>query len=436
MATVNFRLRSKANKNVTIYVYLSMGRGSIISTKSGFTVNPKDWSETTNKPKQNTDINKQTFNSLNKLEGCIYGELNNANKEGRIIDLDWLKQTIDNCFDRVKKDDIGLLVNHIQYIIDNANTRKIKGSSKIGLSKRRIAGYGTFLGVISEYQKVIRKQIHLLDIDKTFVDKFINYLINKKNYSKNYAGKQVDNLKTVCLDAQGMGIDTNPFVGNIESFKENNDERFIVTLSFDEIRQIRNADIKNEALLNVRKWLLIGCEIGQRASDLLNITSDNIRHVKGGLFIDIVQQKTGKSVTVAVLDPLVVDLVENDFPYKISTQKLNKHLKTLCSDAEINQVIEGKKYDKETKRKKLGFYPKHQLVTSHSFRRSFATNYYKKIPTPILINITGHSKESMFLEYINRREDKDENANLFMQFYEQIHAKKEPVLKVVKNKIN
>jgi integrase len=168
----------------------------------------------------------------------------------------------------------------------------------------------------------------------------------------------------------------------------------------------------------------------------LNITSDNIRHVKGGLFIDIVQQKTGKSVTVAVLDPLVVDLIENDFPYKISTQKLNKHLKTLCSDAEINEVIEGKKYDKETKRKKLGFYPKHELVTSHSFRRSFATNYYKKIPTPILINITGHSKESMFLEYINRREDKDENANLFMQFYEQIHAKKEPVLKVVKNKIN
>ena len=30
-------------------------------------------------------------------------------------------------------------------------------------------------------------------------------------------------------------------------------------------------------------------------------------------------------------------------------------------------------------------------------RRSFASNYYGKIETPLLMNITGHSKESTFL---------------------------------------
>jgi hypothetical protein len=34
--------------------------------------------------------------------------------------------------------------------------------------------------------------------------------------------------------------------------------------------------------------------------------------------------------------------------------------------------------------------------------------------TSILIGITGHSKESLFLQYINER-DKDANADLFCQ---------------------
>ena len=84
-------------------------------------------------------------------------------------------------------------------------------------------------------------------------------------------------------------------------------------------------------------------------------------------------------------------------------------------------------------RKVLDFYPKHELITTHSFRRSFATNYYKQIPTGVLIGITGHSKESLFLEYINKREDKDANADLFMKFYEQINKDKEPQLRLVKN---
>ena len=36
------------------------------------------------------------------------------------------------------------------------------------------------------------------------------------------------------------------------------------------------------------------------------------------------------------------------------------------------------------------------------------------------MDVTGHSKESLFLSYINKREDKDDNANLFMKFYEGI----------------
>ena len=42
------------------------------------------------------------------------------------------------------------------------------------------------------------------------------------------------------------------------------------------------------------------------------------------------------------------------------------------------------------------------ISTSHIGRRSFATNNYGTIPTALLIGVTGHSTETMFLEYIGK----------------------------------
>jgi hypothetical protein len=48
-------------------------------------------------------------------------------------------------------------------------------------------------------------------------------------------------------------------------------------------------------------------------------------------------------------------------------------------------------------------------------RRSFASNYYGKIETPLLMNITGHSKERTFLTYIGKHQNKDALADLYMR---------------------
>jgi integrase len=286
-----------------------------------------------------------------------------------------------------------------------------------------------------EFEKTIKtkKSLNFLDLTKSIVDKYTNWLINTQKYSVNYSGKMIDNLKTVSLDAKKNEIQVNPYVKNISGFTESNEDRYIVTLSFDELEKIRNTNFESKSLENAKNWLLIGCEIGQRGSDLLNITYDNIRYNNNNLYLDIVQQKTGKSVTIGVVAPHIIDILENNIPYNVSVQKLNTQIKKVCQIAEIDEVIMGKKINKLTKRKELKEYPKYELITSHSFRRSFATNYYKKIPTAILINITAHSKESLFLEYINQREDKDANADLFMKFYNDIHKDKEPQLKVVRN---
>jgi len=60
-------------------------------------------------------------------------------------------------------------------------------------------------------------------------------------------------------------------------------------------------------------------------------------------------------------------------------------------------MVKGYKTCDKTRRRKLGAHPKYSLIPSHDLRISFATNYLGKIPIPILMQITGHSKETTFL---------------------------------------
>jgi hypothetical protein len=91
----------------------------------------------------------------------------------------------------------------------------------------------------------------------------------------------------------------------------------------------------------------------------------------------------------------------------------HKQMKTLCKMAEIDELVTRFK----TKDKKKGNYkrPKVYICNSPIMRRSFASNYYRIIETPLLLNITGHSKERAFLTYITRHQNKDILVNLYMQ---------------------
>jgi integrase len=459
MAKIKFLLQSKS-ENAQIYIRVSISQFVSLKKKTGFTINPKDWSVTTDRPKQNNPENKNTHANLNKLETFIFDQLNKGLANGTLIDSYWLETQINDCFNKVTKTDAGLLINHIQHIIDNANTRKVKtgGGFKIGLSASTIKNYTLFRNIVSEYQTTIKKQIQFIEITKPFVDKFTNWLINTKNYSTNYAGKQLEILKTVCIDADKNEIPVTPYSKVIEHFRESDNERYIQTLSFEELEQIKNADftdleklkefkkenpeltknisITPETLENARNWILIGCEIGQRGGDLLNITTENIRYKGKSMYLDLIQQKTNKSVTIGIIAPHIIDIIENHFPKKLQHQKLNVFIKIVCKLSGIDTKVKGTKLNTKTNRKEQGMFPKYDLMSSFCFRRSFATNYYKKIPTAILINITGHSKESLFLIYINKREDKDSNADLFRHFYEDLNKDKQPLLKVIKNGTN
>ncbi len=196
---------------------------------------------------------------------------------------------------------------------------------------------------------------------------------------------------------------------------------------------IQNTDMDSDELENIKKWILIGCEIGQRGGDLLRLTKKDIRYKGNRLYIDVVQQKTGKHVTCGIINPTITALIETGFPTSITLNRLNDGIKEVCKKVGIDTMVEGYKLNNDINRMVFGTYPKYDLMASHCFRRSYATNYYKLVHNQILMKSTGHSKEATFLTYINRREDKDSNADLFMDFYEKIHSQRVPQLKVVRS---
>jgi len=116
-----------------------------------------------------------------------------------------------------------------------------------------------------------------------------------------------------------------------------------------------------------------------------------------------------------VADPMVIDIILNNFPKGVSQVIFNKQIKTICKNARINNSVKGFKNNPKTRRKEIVVAPKYEFVTSHIMRRSFATNYFGKIETPLLMNITGHTKESTFLTYIGTVQNKDALADLFMK---------------------
>lgn len=128
----------------------------------------------------------------------------------------------------------------------------------------------------------------------------------------------------------------------------------------------------------------------------------------GAKVIDLIQQKTGEQVLIPIRTELEQLLLKYDYNVpKIWEQKLNLHIKTVGKKAKINEPVNIEKSKgglivKET-------ILKHDLIKTHTARRSGCTNMYKAgVPSIAIMKISGHKTESEFLKYI--KVSKEETA--------------------------
>jgi len=88
--------------------------------------------------------------------------------------------------------------------------------------------------------------------------------------------------------------------------------------------------------------MLIELYTGQREADLLSLKPDQLREGSNDiLYIDFVQQKTSKAVTVGILDPLTKFILLEEFPSYSYSQLFNMHIKEICKVAGNNKRLTG-----------------------------------------------------------------------------------------------
>ncbi|MCM8568900.1 site-specific integrase [Gramella jeungdoensis] len=439
MATIYFLYRSsreQAPLTVRLQDHDSNNKKFQFQAKTELEVSKRYWNTTRHKKRNVDAVDKSKIAEVNtelsKLENYLLTNYKTQKPEPH--QKDWLKRILEEYYNPETEEAItsDLITDWIQNIIDNANTRE-NATGSLGISKSRIKSYQTLMNIFKQYQG--RKKYKVKDVDIKFGKKFLYWLINSQHYSEGYAKKRIDDLKTVCAEAEINDVEVSRQLKKVKGGKTKND--YIIYLTPEELNKIEKTELKSESLRNVRKWLLLGCSIGQRGGDLLKLTEENFITRNGYEVIELKQQKTGKNVTIPVL-PKTKEIFQQGLPYKIAIQNFNNELKILCKVVGIDsptkgakiamlnakgEIIEkdekGKYKEKGYKRKITGVYPKYDLITSHVCRRTFATNQYGIIPTPLLMQITAHSTEKMFLGYIGK------SAMDYAQQFADLHAKLE-----------
>ncbi|MBC8052168.1 MAG: tyrosine-type recombinase/integrase [Sphingobacteriaceae bacterium] len=323
------------------------------------------------------------FPLVEEFKSLCLNALNNQNKE----------------IPRGKSAPVSLLDFSLQ-LINECETGKRLTEKGTPYSPNTIKIYRTFSNNLISFKEKYHHNLYFEDLEGVFFEDFKEHLTFNLKYSTNTLGKHLRTLKTITAEAKERGISNIIFAG--KRFKAPTEEVDAIYLTETELEHLQGLDLsKKPRLERVRDLFLVGCWTGLRFSDFTNIIGKNIRDG----FIDLKTQKTGNRVTIPVHKTLegilkkYKGLTENSLPEAISNQKMNEYLKELGEEAGIDEACESS-FTKAGK-KILKKVPKYKLISTHTARRSFATNMYNSGVSPITIMaITGHKTETSFMKYI------------------------------------
>lgn len=397
MAKVKFFIRaSKKNKQANIRVRFSNGRQFDTTAQTLKNINPGYWNNKTGKVRQTAEFKEaENFQKeLDKLHSHIIKEYNNTPDKTK-IDNGWLTSTIDKSYnpDKYLQNNISLF-GYIQHFINNSGTRiNPKTGNPVCYKMRR--EYAVTFSYLKEYAREY-KEPDFVDIDLEFYQQFVEFL-RGKGLAVNTIGKKIQTLKIFLNAATEQGIN------HYHKYKSRNfislsEESDNIYLTKAELKQLYEFDFSGKPRLDkVRDLFIVGCWTGLRYSDLQQITPDKII----GDYIELKQKKTGKKVVIPVHQTVraILNKYNGILPKPISNQKYNDYLKEAAKlagiDSHFIKTVSHNGLRHEEK------YPKYELISSHTARRSFCTNAYKdNIPTLAIMAISGHRTEQAFLKYI------------------------------------
>jgi len=405
---ISFFIQSSKNP-APIYVRVREGREVDAKSKTKKTIDPKLFSKGKVKlrkiPTRADAQEKQWIQKANNqliilqkdldhLKVLLTDRLNNR-KDGQIINSRWLNKVITP---RKTTELPKALLSYFDYFLEskktslNANTIK-----KIKVFKHRLERYEHTHGTV-----------YINEVDKRFALSLQRWC-DRENYAHNTKVKTLKVLLTVCNHAKENGLPTStqlPYITRGLKYQKTSH----VHLDFEELKTIAATPMPDSRTEIARDWLIISCFTAQRVSDFLRFSKDKLVEMEGMLFLDISQKKTGKPLYIPLTKEVtdILDKRDGEFPPAFSNHPegnktiYNSLIKDVCRIAKIHNKVTAHRKNPRTNRYEFMEVPKYKAVSTHIGRRSFATNYYGKINTALLINATGHSSEAQFLKYVGK----------------------------------
>ena len=311
-----------------------------------------------------------------------------------------------------------------QYTMDAKNGKILKQGKSTPVTKGYIRGITNFYNKFTQYEKE-NGRVTFDEMDMSFHQKYMRWC-NDKNYSQNviandfgymcrilrlaFVNKLTKNDIFLNPNFVPARVVTNSVYLTVEQIEEMRNYNLRSPESIEKFKEIwmREYNLKEHNFMyldsmiktmeHARDIFIAGCLTGQRVSDYLRYNNDMIVVANGIKFLKVKQVKTQKTVMIP-LDKRVRDILD----------KYNGRMPDMC-DSTLNDYIhivcEVMGWTWTPNIDNLHRSPKGgnrfcDLVTSHTARRSFATNAYKAgVPLSSIIAITGHAREEGLRRYL------------------------------------
>ena len=367
--------------------------------------------------KSSAKKNQSEMNS-NLLEFRLHVEriVNDLTVDGRLPMRERVKLELDRIYNPDRIEESGVdgnkdfsnmnLVQFIDHMIETLSN----------LKESTLKSYKVVRKNIAEYQTKYNTVVTPLTADIDFYHNFVKFL-SAEGLAKNTIGTRIKIIKTVLnYVSEKKGVKYSSDFRK-KSFSKPSEETESIYLNVDELNAIETL-VLSKSLDKVRDMFLIASDTGLRYSDVIRLTAENI--TEEGL-IKIMTQKTSKTI-FAPMTPRVKRIFEKyefQLPKPISNQKYNEFIKDIARMAGITtpitrtQTTAGKLHTTTVS--------KYELVTSHTARRSFATNaYLGGVPTLDIMKVTGHKTETAFLKYVKIDAEETAKKMSHHQFFNQM----------------
>lgn len=427
MATINYRIVGTKNPS-EIRLRLLNGRATDIDAGIQIFIDPEYWDKKNQRIRNVIAVpQRDAINTkLAELKLHVFNSLNFDFTNGEILNRIWLEKSIAKFYNRPSKSLKNTIDLHKVYFTDFATwwlkekAPKFKVAADKYMDETTQRHYTILNNLVKKFEG--KDKIRFSNVNTDLIDSFSEFLTSE-NYAEKTARRMIGRFKFFCLRAESENIVIDQSYKNRVFVAKQEEEYKEPYLNEVEISKVYNHDFSdNETLDHVRDNWIIGLRTGLRVSDFLKrlIISDF-----EGDYIEIVPQKTSnyKTRVTIPIHWMVRDILEKrggKMPNKISDQKFNAHIKTIAKTIGFDTKMLGGvvKVDPKTKvkRKVVALYPKHELVTSHICRRSFATNVYGKISNKALMDICGWSSEEQMLDYI--KNTNKESAEALKEYWD------------------